>query len=72
MSPLDPRTVLGLTSGEWAAGAAALLVLVICLQELGRSLASLALVRIKVPERRRPSSLPSSREAHKARTGVWR
>lgn len=63
-----PRTVLGLTAEAWGVGAFALVVTVICCQELMRFLAATFAVKVRVP-------VPLSRsfqEARKARRGVWR
>lgn len=83
----EVRTVAGLTSGEWAVGVWALVVIVICLQELSRALASLAAVHdTEEGSRDRPSSLPLHRlashaelapvtarrqEVNHARRGAW-
>lgn len=69
MTP-DVRTVLGVTAEGWTIGLLLFAVIVICCDELGRFLASLSAVRVRVPERR--SSIPAYRvEAEKARSGMW-
>ncbi len=48
-------------------------VVAICCHELGRALAALSAVRVRVPVPERPSSLPAyQREAMAAKRGDWR
>lgn len=68
--PNEVRTVLGLTAEAWVVVALVLAALVAAYWEVVDLLDHASAVRVRVPVER-PSSLPSFREARKARSGGW-